>query len=207
MRGFDDKALILFPTLEFYEEKSLRYRYEFQQSVKKLLAYLDSIGMEAHTFITDDLAWKLPDTKFRWVSTLNRGDLFFVTNNCGVPKSIMRADIIEFPDIVSGIAEKDELPGDISIEDRFSHILARDKKTITSIIPLYRVVVQFYKRKETRYRVVIKPNGGKIRLRIDLDSFKVTTYINDIEENPIDILGVDYGNKSLVNWRLPDESV
>lgn len=202
MRGFDTKALILFPNLNFYEEKGTRYRFQFQQSLKALLSYLKSIGMEAHAFITDDVARELYGRDFKWVSTLNRGDLFFISNNCGVPKELIRGELVEFPDIVSSIAEKDTLPSDISIEERFNHVMARDKKAITSIIPMYKVVIHFYQKGQTRYRVVIKPNGGKIRLLIDLSSFKMKAYINNVEENPIDLLGIPYGNKSLVNWEV-----
>lgn len=204
MQGFDNKALILFPNQIFYDEKGLQYKYQFQRAVAAMLSYLRSIGMEAHAFLTDDLAWQMPNTNFKWISTLNRGDLFFVTNNCGIPKDVMKSDLIEFPDIVSGIAEKDVIPRDATLEERFQHVVNRDKKAITSIIPTYRVVIHFYQRGQTRYRVVIKPNGGKIRLLIDLSSFKLTAYINNVEENPIDLLGIQYGNKSLINWEVTE---
>lgn len=204
MQGFDDKALILFPNLAFYEEKGLQYRFQFQKSVSNILAYLRSINMEPHAFLTDDLAWKLSNLNCKWVSTLNRGDLFFVTNNCGIPKEVMKMPLIEFPNIVDPIADKDKIPPKASVEERFKHVLSRDKKAITSIIPTYKVVVNFYQRGQTRYRVVIKPNGGKIRLVVDLSSFKLTAYINNVEENPIDLLNIKYGNKSLVNWEVTE---
>ncbi len=202
MRGFDNKALILFPLESFYYEKGLNYRYHFQIAVHNILKYLDSIGMEAHAFLSDDLARSMPNLKVKFINTFTRGDLFFVTNNCDIPREAMNWDMVEFPDICSKIEQKDVLPKGLSTEERFDRVMARDKKAITSIIPTYRVVVYFYQRGSTRYRVVIKPNGGKIRLKIDLSNFNLTAYINNNEENPIDLLGVNYANKSLTNWEV-----
>lgn len=202
MRGFDDKALILFPNADVYAEGSLRYRYQLQLATKNLVEYLRSIGMEPRAFVTDDLARTLPELNLRFINTLTKGDLFFVANNCDIGKSVMRMDMIEYPEIAAEIAEKDKMESDISLEERFNHILTRDKKAITSIIPMYKVVVNFTYKGRSRYRVVVKPNGGKIRMLIDASTFKIKTYINNIEEDPIDLLGVGYGNKSLISWEV-----
>ncbi len=202
MRGFDDKALLLFPNLSLYEEANTRYRFFIQKAALNMVKYLRNINMEPQAFLTDDLALKLPDLDLRYVSTLTRGDLFFATNNCDIPKNALQMDLVTYPDIVDEIAEKDKISADLDTSERFEHILTRDKKAITSIIPMYKVVINFYKKGSTRYRVVVKPNGGKIRLIVDASTFMIDAYINNVKENPIDLLGVDYGNKSLLNWEV-----
>lgn len=202
MTGYDTKALVLFPNLELYTDANTRMRWQWQQAASNLTRYLHSIGMEPHVFLTDDMAMEIPNLDVRYVNTLTRGDLFFAINNCGLPKQAMSWDLVEFPEMCAEIAEKNPIAANATVEERFNTILLRDKKAITSIIPQYNVVINFCKKGNSRYRVVIKPNGGKIRILIDASTFIAKTYINNVEENPIDLLGLGFGNKSLVNWEV-----
>lgn len=202
MIGFDTKALVLFPNVEVYTEANTRMRWQWQQATSNLVKYLKHIGMEPHVFLTDDMALELPNLDVHYVNTLTRGDLFFAVNNCGIPKTAMSWDLVEFPELTAEIAEKNAIEPNASVEERFEIVQLRDKKAITSIIPQYNVVINFHKKGSSRYRVVIKPNGGKIRILVDTSTFIAKTYINNVEENPIDLLGVGFGNKSLVNWEV-----
>lgn len=202
MKGFDDKALILFPKLENYEYKSSAYKYEFKKAVNNLCAYLESIGVEPHVFYTDDIARELKHPDFKWVSTLSKADRFFVQKYCDNTSEALSAHMIEFDDIYNEITAKDPGSMDMGVEERFEMVLRHDSKAATKIIPNYKIVVHFMVKGKTKYKVTTKQGDGKIRINVNATNFLPTVYMSGNEENACDLLAVPYANRCLHVWEV-----
>lgn len=202
MVGFDDKALVLFPKPEIYATKDLRYRAQFHKASVNLLAFLRSKYYTPHALVTDELAKIIPGLTFQFVSTLAPGDRFFASKNIDNCGNIMNLDLIEFPQYYKAADKKYPIVPDLSREERFEIICKREKLTAQAIIPDYKVVFYFYRRGYTNYKVTSKPDDGKIRVCIDAGTFIPTVYLSGMEQEPIDLLGEGFANRSILNWEV-----
>ena len=204
MRGFDTKALILFPKFDTYENKSTAYKYELRRSVESLIKYLKSIDMEPHVFYTDDIARSLNLADVQYVSTLSRADRFFASKHCVGMTDAMSKQMIEYEDVYNEITAKDPGSLDMSEDERFELILRHNSKAASKIIPTYKVVIHFIARNKSQYKVTTKPNDGKIRINVSSNTFVPTVILSGNEENACDVLGTPYANRSLSLWEVVD---
>lgn len=202
MKGFDTKALILFPNESTYIRKPAAYKYQFRQAVTNLVEYLKSVDIEPHVFFTDDIARTLNLPDFKWVSTLSTADRFFISKYCDGTASALQTEMIEFPDVYNAITAKDPGSLDLSVEQRFALVTRHDLKAIGTIVPKYRIVIHFMVKNKTRYKVTSKPDDNRIRIIVNAATFIPTAYIGGLEENAIDLFGVSYGNRALDNWEV-----
>lgn len=200
MRGFDDKALLLFPALEFYENKPGMYKYSMKRAVENMCSYLADIDIRPHTFYTDDVARNVCRNCV-YVQTLSVADRFFASKYCEGMSSALAGDFIEFPDIYNEVTAKDPGRMDMSREERFEMVLRHSIKAAAKIIPMYKVVIHFMLTNKSQYRVTSKPGDGKIRIIVNANTFSIKTMIGGVEENPVDLLGIPYACKSLDRWR------
>lgn len=200
MRGFETKALILFPKMENFEHRGADYKFAFKQVIEKLLNYLDSVGMEAHVFYTDDVARYLRNERFHWVSPLSKADRFFVLNHCADCSDAMSLPMVEFDKIYNDVLAKDPGSLDMSEDERFEMVLRHTAKATSKIIPTYKVVIHFQLPNKQQYKVTTKPGDGKIRININFNNFIPTVYMGGVVEDACDLLGVPYGNRSLEVW-------
>lgn len=202
MRGFDNKALILFPKLENYEFKSSSYKYDFKRAVNHLCEYLKSIDVEPHVFYTDDIARELCHPDFKWVSTLSKADRFFISKYCDGTSSALNSSMIEFEDIYNEITAKDPGSLDMGVEERFDMVLRHDSKAATKIIPMYKIVVHFVVKGKAKYKVTTKQGDGKVRINVNAGNFLPTVYMSGNEEDACDLLAVPYANRCLDLWEV-----
>lgn len=206
MRGFDTKALVLFPYQSFYEERNLTYKFTFSKALSNLCAYLKTVGIVPHAFITDDVARSINCKDLKFVSTLSQPDLFFASKNIDGMENVMHMDLIHYDDVEKMVAAKLPIESGLSVEQRFDQILARDKKAANAIIPQYKIVVSFYRRNSFGYKVVVKRGVQNIRIQVDAINFIPVVYMAGIEENACDLLNVPYANRSLSVWEVNSEN-
>lgn len=204
MKGFDNKALVLFPKMENYEFKGAAYKYQFKTAVDKLCKYLKSIGMEPHVFYTDDVGREINHKDFKWVSTLSKADRFFVSKYCDGTSGALTTPMIEYDDIYNEVTAKDPGTVDMSVEERFEMVLRHDLKAANKLIPTYKVVCHFLIKGKSKYKVTSKQGDGKIRVNINANNFMPTVYMGGNEENACDLLGVPYANRCLELWEVKD---
>lgn len=202
MKGFDNKALILFPKLESYEGKPFNYTYQFGKAVNNLVAYLKSIDIEPHVFYTDDVARKIGHEDFVWVSPLNKADRFFISKYCDDCIDALRRPMIEHPELVDAIVSKDPGEPDMTVEDRFEMVIRHINKAVTKIIPEYKIVIHFVVANNSQYKVITRPNDGKIRINVKAVNFSPAAYLSGVEENICDLLNLSCASRCLDLWEV-----
>lgn len=202
MLGFDDKALILFPKLENYDNKGSAYKFQFKKAVDNMCKYLASINITPHVFYTDDVARLVNHPDFVWVSTLGTADRFFISKYCDGCSEALTKDMISMPDIYNEIEMKDPGNPNMSVEERFEMILRHDSKASTKIIPTYKIVIHFAVKGKSKYKVATKQGDGKIRINVNAANFMPTVYMSGNEENACDLLAIPYANRCLDNWEV-----
>lgn len=200
MKGFDDKALILFPAYSHYEMKSSTYKYQFKTAVQNLITYLKSVDIEPHVFYVDDIARELAFPEFKYVSTFGTSDKYFISKNVAGCSNALTLPMITFDDIYNEVLAKDPGSSDESVEARFETVLNHSSKAAAKIIPKYKIVVHFLLPNKSQYRVTSKPCDGKIRINVNANTFSPTVYLSGMEENACDLLNVPYANRSLDVW-------
>lgn len=201
MRGFDTKALILFPKMDSYENKPSAYKYQFRKAVANLLRYLEEMDIEPYVFYTDDIARALHLDNVHFIKTLSVGDLFFVSKYCENMTDAMKITDTTYDSIIQEIQTKD--PGDINMtpEQRFELVSRHNTSAVKKIIPQFNIVFHFAIPNRAQYRVTSKPDDGRIRVTINANTFAPTVMFGGKEENPCDVLAVPYGSRTLDNWR------
>jgi len=202
MRGFDNKALILFPKLENYKNKQGMYKYTFKTALDNMISYLKSVDIEPHVLYSDDVAREIRHNDFVWVSPVNKADRFFMSKYCDNCKDALQLPMVEFDDIYNDIISKDPGSVDMSVNERFEMVLRHINKATAKVIPNYKIVVHFSVPSKSQYKVTSKPNDGKIRITVSANNFSVKVLMGGNEENICDMLGVPYASRSLDLWRV-----
>ena len=202
MKGFDTKALILFPKWENYSGKPSEYKFHFKKAVENLTAYLKTVDIEPHVFYTDDVARSINNRDFVWVSTLGKADRYFISKNCDECGNALTLPMLEYEDVYNNILAKDPGSLDMSQSERFEMVLRHASKAASVIIPQYKIVVHFMVNKRSQYKVTSKPNDGRIRINVNAATFLPTVYISGHEEDACDLLGVNYANRCLDVWEV-----
>lgn len=204
MRGFDTKALILFPKMETYNSRGYMYKNQIKRAVNNLVEYLKSMDIEPHVFYTDDVARDIRHPDFHYISTMSTADKFFAQKYCDGMPDALTIPMVEYPDIYNAITSKDPGSLDMSTEARFDMVLRHVNKAAAKIIPTYKIVIHFMMPNNAQYKITSKPGDGKIRIIVSANTFIPTAYMGGQEENPIDLLGVPYASRSLDNWECCD---
>lgn len=202
MKGFDDKALILFPFLENYDSKPEHYKYKFKECLGKFVKYLHSQDIQAHAFLTDDIAQICKDKIDVWVSPISKADRFFVSKYCEGMSGVLKQQAIEYPNIYADCARKDAGTPDMSITARFDLVNKHCKQAFAAIIPQYPIVVHFMLKSKMQYKVTSKPGDKRIRINISIDNFVPMVYMSGSEMNACDVLNIPYGNRAITNWEV-----
>lgn len=202
MKGFDDKALLLFPLYDNYASHSSSYMYKFKQCLGNMRDYLHSQGMNLHAFLTDDVAMTHKDMIDTWLSPLSKADRFFTSKYCEGMSDVLTMDAVEFPDIYAECARKDAGDPKMSTMERFELVTKHCKQACSAIIPMYSVVVHFQVKSKLQYKVTSKPGDKRIRIDVDAQSFIPKVYMSGSEMPACDVLGVPYANRNLGNWEV-----
>ena len=202
MRGFDNKALILFPYLENYQSKNYQYKYQFREAVMRLCIYLKSQGIEPHVFYSDDVAREISNDDFVWVSTLSRADSYFVSKYCDGMSEAMSRPSVKFEDIYNEVTAKYPGEPNMSVEQRFNLVSTHASKAISKIIPNYKIVFHFNFKNRMQYKVTSKSGDKKIRVYVDANTFIPEAYMGGNRVDACDLLAVPYANRSLTSWEI-----
>ncbi len=201
MKGFDDKALILFPKSESYDQRSNEYKANFRLAVGNLVDYLLKQNITPHVFYTDDVAHEVFLPSMKYVSPLGPGDLFFAAQNCVGLSDARRQDLIRYPDAYAVSEKRVPVISRDTVEERFSDVLSRTSIAEREIIKQYHIVCHFIRRGNPAYKLVSKSGDGRIILEIDAITFLPTAYMSGYQPNLCNLLNVPYGNRSLLVWR------
>ena len=203
MRGFDNRALILFPKEEYIAAKPMRYKMQLQTAINKLTKYLRSIDIEPHVFYTDDVAREYCRGKATFIRTLILPDLYFTSNYCaGMDDAMTLQSDATFDEEVNEAALKNPLPEKPTQEEWFEVILKRDLTATKKIIPQYKIVVHFAIPNRAKYHVTSKQGDGRIRIIINAINFEPKVLLSGIETDPIDVLGLPCANRTVDNWEV-----
>lgn len=203
MKGFTDKALVLLPKDESVYQRGPGYMANLKLALDVILEYLASRGIEAHMFYTDDVARDIGYGKAKFVSSLGKGDLFFVSKNCKGMGEAMKLPMITYDDAYAKALKKVPVVNDLPLELHFSDVVKRSNHASREIIKKYKVIVNFVRKGNPNYSVKSKSGDGVILVNIDALTFIPTTYMSGDEVNQCGILDVPYGNRSLLVWRNP----
>lgn len=202
MKGFDDKALILFPKWENYEGKPFNYKYQFKKAVQNVIDYLLSCNITPYVFYTDDVARAIGAPEFKWICTLGKADRFFISKYCDGCSEALTKKMLFFEDIYNDLIIKEPYDVNASPEEKFEVILRRSVKASNKIIPLFKIVVNFTIPNKSQYRVTIKPGDGKIRILINARNFYPKAYISGSEENICDLLELPCASRTVDLWEV-----
>lgn len=200
MKGFDNKALLLFPKSESYDLRDANYKYDFKQAVSKLCEYLHSIGITPHVFYSDDVARELDNGTFVYVNTLGKSDRYFTYRHCQGMLDAMSDSHINYEDIYAKYIDASTDLRKLDVEERFELVLSRSAKAAKDIIKTYRLVIHFKKQGNPQYTATTKVGDGRILVEVNASNFVPTTYMSGLQVHPVDILAVPYANKPLNKW-------
>lgn len=198
MKGFDDKALLLFPKEENWTNKPYEYKYQFRKAVNNICEYLKGIGIQPYAFYTDDVARDIAHPDIKWVSTLSRADRFFISRHCDMNEAM--SDMVCYEDIYNAITAKDPGSLDMTEEERFDMVLRHDAVAAKKIIPKYKIVIHFMVKSKSKYTVSSKQGDGKIRVTINASNFIPEVKLSGNMEDPGDIFNLPYGNRCVADW-------
>lgn len=202
MKGFDTKALLLFPKMEHYEHREFAYKYQFKQALDNIIAYLNSAQIQPHAFYTDDVARELQMRQVQWVSPIGKADRFFISKYCDGCGEALDPDIITFDKVYDEVLKKDPDRRDMDNNERFDMVLRHTAKGAAKIIPQYKIVVHFMVPNKCQYHTTTKPNDGKIRINIDTNSFFPTAYMSGKQENICDLLQLPCASRCVQYWEV-----
>lgn len=205
MKGFDDKALILFPKLENYSNKPSNYKYQFKQAVNNLVTYFKDRGIQPYAFYTDDIAREMRHPDIMFISPLGDSDNFFIQKYCDNAKDALTLQMLHYPAVENEVIAKDPVLPKMGVEEHFELVVRHINKSTAKIIPMYNIVVHFAVPKRAQYKVTSKPGDGKIRVNVSANTFIPKVYMSGNEEDPCDVFGTGYANRCLDSWEVRHE--
>lgn len=202
MKGFADKALIVFPKFETYEFKNDEYKYHVRKAVMNLLTYFKEVGIQSHFFYTDDIARALLIPGITYVSTLNISDRYFVSQNCDGMSNAMDKSIIQYPEVYAKYSIDDPDLNTLSVQQRFNLVMVHNNKAAMDIAQDYKILVHFVKPRETQYNFKSKNQDGRIYIEVNMDRLTPAAYISGTQVSPIDIFNRPYANRAMHVWEV-----
>lgn len=202
MRGFADKALVLFPRKEDFEAKPVGWRSKFSAAYNNLYLYFKSRDIDVHVFYTDDVGRMYVSTKDNYIGTLSKADLFFVSKHCVGMEAAMSIPKIEFPDIYAEIARKDMVAPNASEMERFNMVLRHANDAAKQIMQDYSIIVNFMKKSSPQYKVKPKLDDGRILVNVDIDNFVPECFMSGTSVDTIDVFDLKCANRAMHSWEV-----
>lgn len=202
MKGFDDKCLLLFLSLERYDEKAYGWTTKFKECVHKLVSYLHSVDINVHMLYEDDVARIVGSYADEFVTTLSKADRFFTSRHCNNMSNATKLSFIEFPEVYAAVARKDMVGTDATEIERFNMVMRHHNSAAKSIIPTYKIVIHIGPKTKGQYKLKSVDGDSKILIQIDDSTLMPTCYMSGEEVSATDLLGIPYGNRSLYSWEV-----
>lgn len=201
LNGFTKEALFIYPSYADYAERSSSYRNKLLRTAVNVKKYLSSNGIEMHCFSSDDVAHEVKVSPDSWVITLNRGDMFFVQNNCE-GGSVLSDNVVTFDSIYQQAADKYPLSRGMTVERRFEVVLKRDSLARRLIVGEYKFIILVKQQKSPAIRYTVKKNSGVVYLEIDNVSFMPKCWMSDMVMDVSQILGVQNAFMPVYEWEV-----
>lgn len=164
--------------------------------------YLTKCDIEAHVFYTDDIAREFRFNEFKYISPVGKQELFFMKRYCANASDALSAPTIFYDDAYNKLLDKMPINTEVTVEVRFADMLKRINKMTSSIIKDYKTVFHFVLPSKKQYTVKPKEGDGRIVAEINANTFLVTSYMNGVAQNPIDMFGLRCASRSLDKWEV-----
>lgn len=188
MNGFTDKALILFPTLESWENESQRYKTQFNWALHNILKYMEDIDVTLYYFYTDDYA-RLNMSTGEYIQTLDTTERFFCMNNVEYMSDIMSKTKNYDEELHKKLCSKTMLQMDMDESMQFEIVEQHDKKMCSHYIKDFKAVIEFATDKKSRYNLSTKRiQPGHLHLVVLPGTFIVKAYFGPTEEDIVTLL-------------------
>jgi len=199
MRGFTDKALILFPKAESMTDYTLAHKYKFDKCVQNIVALLKENGITPCCLSNDEVAVTY-NVAEEWWSTDTPEDRFFYAHNCeGVCVPPMQ--ITEDEELITAARKAYRIPKDLEdIQKRFDLALKRTKYIEKKLIRDCKLIFYFKVHGNPSYTVSSLEEDGRIIAYITPATLTCKTFLSSREVSNTDMFG-DTANKPVYEWR------
>jgi hypothetical protein len=199
VKGFTDKGLLLFPTIEAYRDNTESYYTNLQTSVYKLLDYFKQCDIEMFAFTTDDVAQLTNMPDITRVNPLIREDAFFAKKNCR-NMSIEFRKCVEYQDALDAAKKALPVKKGQSKQARFEDVLKRVRVATQIIIPKFKLVVHICNGARAAYRVATKAGDERCVLNVHNGKFTISAFLSGKEEDVPALLDKPDANKPVFLW-------
>ena len=201
MTNFAEYGLILCPHIDTYETRTPEYKRLFKRSVDNIITFLGTKNIKPLMLLTDQVANVLSPSGVNWSQTITEEDLKFAVKNCDNISS-SKANVIKYPEFYEAV-EVMEPPLESGTDDAlFDSMCKRVALLEKAIIQRQTVIFSIQSPNKANYNVKPKEASGVILCVVHNGNFKPTTYIGDMEVNPISMLDYECGNLPVYEWRF-----
>lgn len=202
MLGFADKALILLPKQQTYETRNATYKYDFLQSVKNIIKYLQMYDIQPYGLYTDDIMRDIRPEGVELLSILSMSDSYFAATNCDGMHDALTIKKWDQQDVIDKANLDAENIQDMSVEERFNLLLKHEKKVAKAFIASFKIVFIYNYSNKHNYIATSKPGDERIRVYVDANTFVPQVYMSGTEINACDILNLSCGSRAISKWEL-----
>lgn len=197
IKGFTREALVLYPYWDDYTGRGSGYYEHINRASANVKKYLNDCGIKTASFITDDTARDIKTVPDIWLQTLGSGDMFFAKQYCDGMDGDFQ-NIVVKQEVTQSMLKKYPNVKGMSIDSRFELLLKRDLAARRQIMKEYKLLVLF----NPTLRYIPKAGNNILAIMIENSSFVAKTFISDMEDNAIDLLGIRNGNMPVYEWEV-----
>ena len=203
MKGFAEYGLIVCPHIDSYEYRTIEHKRLLKRSVDNIISLLRLKEIKPLMLLTDQVANIISPTGVYWSQTITPADLEFAMHNCDniSPKS---TNVVTYPDFYEAVeimAPPIE-DGNATTEEKFSNMCKRVELLEKAIIQRQTVIFNIQTPNNASFNIKPQKDKPVILCNVHNGSFQPTTYIGEMEENPMSILDYEYGNLPVFEWRF-----
>lgn len=201
MTNFAEYGLILCPAIESYENRTPEHKKLLRKSVENIITFLGTKNIKPLMLLTDQVASIVSPDGVYWAQTITESDWEFASVNCDNMSKIPD-NLIKYPDFYEAVEVLYPPISSTDVDELFADMCKRVSKLEKAIILRQTVIFNIQTVNNASYNIKPEADSGVILCNIHNGSFLPTTYISDIEENPINILDYDMANHPVYEWRF-----
>lgn len=201
MKGFTDSALILLPHTECYEYKSEDYYKLLRRAINNIIAYCKYTDMTPCMLMTDSVAMAEDRDDVQWIQTIAPGDLIFAKRNCDIKA---KDNAIKLTAAYKKALAKYPPSDPTQVENYFQEMLKRVSRIEKDYISTCKCIFSIQTPNHCSYNIKPTEGDGRVLVKISNTNFMPTTYISDMEINPIELLDFPTANLPVIDWRIPN---
>ena len=205
MIGYSTYGLIICPTIETYINKEPEYKRLLKKSVENAIKFLHMKKIRPAFLKMDYVALDLNISGINWFQTTTEADTIFVDDYCK-PIHTQTADDVKFLDIYKMVEESKaasyETDTSSDPDEYLIGINKRIEKITHEILERQLVIFNIFTPNRAAYNIKPKAGSPRILINVHNGTFVPTTYLGDMQMNPISLLEYDMGNRPLYEWRF-----